>query len=219
MKDSFYTFSYAAALGTICALLLTGVDHFTGPYKQANARAEKILNILGVLEVPVPEQLSPQEAVKIFEASVIEEKLGAVNVYKYLSWGPQTRYNAFGELPSKANSSIKAVAIPFEGAGLWGPIKGFLALKPDMETILGITIYEQEETPGLGGEIASPWFRDRFKGKSIIDASGKPGVRIKQAGGGLERNEVDAITGATMTCNKLQTMLNAVIEKVAKELQ
>lgn len=203
MKDSFYTFSYAAVLGVICALLLTSVDRLTGPYKQANARAERMLNILSVLQVPVPEQVSPREAVKIFEANVREEKLGTLSTYAYI--------------PQGTDVGIKAAAIPFEGPGLWGPIKGFLAMKPNMKIIQGITIYEQEETPGLGGEISTSWFRDQFKGKSIVDESGKPAIVIKQSGGPQAQNEVDAITGATMTCDRLQTMLNAVVEEIAKE--
>lgn len=203
MKDSLYTCSYAAALGVTCALLLTGIDHLTGPYKQANIRAERMLNILSVLQVPLPKDLSPQDVVKMFEANVSEEEIGTIHAYLYAS--------------SKTDSHSKAVAVPFEGAGLWGPIKGFLALNPDMKTIRGIGIYQQEETPGLGGEIAEPWFKEQFKGKFIIDSTGKPGISIKQASGTLAQNEVDAITGATLTCNKLEAMINEVLEQIAKE--
>ncbi|MHC4149368.1 MAG: FMN-binding protein [Planctomycetota bacterium] len=39
-------------------------------------------------------------------------------------------------------------------------------------------------------------------------------------GGGREtrgRNEVDAITGATMTCNKVEEILNGVIKTIVEE--
>ena len=43
MKDNLYTIGYAGVLGTVCALLLTGVASFTAPYKANNARVEEVL--------------------------------------------------------------------------------------------------------------------------------------------------------------------------------
>ena len=47
------------------------------------------------------------------------------------------------------NRVIKAIAVIFKGAGLWGPIEGVIAFEPDLKTIRGIRFYSQEETPGL----------------------------------------------------------------------
>ena len=66
------------------------------------------------------------------------------------------------------------MAVPFSGSGVWGPIEGVLALEPDMQTIRGVRFYKQEETPGLGGEIASDWFQAQFKGKTLVSAAGDP---------------------------------------------
>ena len=85
-----------------------------------------------------------------------------------------------------------------------------------MKTIRGITFYEQEETPGLGGEITAAWFREQFVGKSIIGADGKPGIIIRR-GGEPAPNKVDAISGATLTCDKVQAMLCEAIESIVKE--
>ena len=138
---------------------------------------------------------------EIFEANVRQEKRGDLELYKYV--------------PDKDSNSVETVAVAFEGPGLWGPIKGLLAL--DNKTIRGLTFYEQEETPGLGGEIASNWFRKQFEGKQIVDATGKAGIIIKGGSGENAINEVDAISGATMTCNKVQAILNSVIKDIVKE--
>ena len=106
----------------------------------------------------------------------------------------------------------------FAGPGLWGPIKGFLALDPKITKIQGITFYEQEETPGLGGEIVSSSFRNKFIGLLIRDETGKPGIIIK-SGGESAVNKVDGISGATMTCDKVQEMLNEAIKSIAGEKQ
>jgi len=202
MKGNLQTIVYAAVLGAICGSLLAGVNQLTGPYKEATAQAERIRNVLEVLQIQFSKESDPQELAQVFTANVREEKFGELPVY------------VCADLQDK--DKIKSVAAAFEGRGLWGPIRGFLALRPDMRTIQDITFYEQEETPGVGGQIASSWFRERFKSRKIIDADGKSGIRIRRGGGALAENEVDAITGATMTCKKLETILNETIKKIVR---
>jgi Na+-transporting NADH:ubiquinone oxidoreductase subunit NqrC len=204
VKNNIYTLFYAGVLGTVCSLLLTAAASFTRPYQQANAKAEKNRNILGVLQVPYPAESSSQELVKIFEDNVRLEQKGVLAMYRYV--------------PPKDSGNEETVAVGFEGPGLWGPVKGFLALGSDMRTIRGVTFYEQEETPGLGGEIAAGWFREQFVGKSIVDEAGNPGIIISSSEG-TAPNKVDAISGATMTCDKVQAMLNEAIKSIVEEKQ
>ena len=202
MKRSIYALGYAAVLGATCALLLTAAARVTAPYIQANAEAEETLKILMVLRVPLQPDTSAKQLGQVFESNVREEKHGGITTYVYS--------------PPEAKGQIQAVALQFSGPGLWGPVKGFLALEPDMKTIRGVTFYEQEETPGLGGEIASSWFQEQFVGKSIVDENGVPGIIISSAGESAS-NKVDAISGATMTCNKVQAILNEVIKSILRE--
>lgn len=204
MKNNVYTLFYAGVLGTVCSLLLTAAASFTKPYQAANAKAEKNRNILGVLQVPYPAESSSQELVKIFEDNVRLEQKGALTMYRYA--------------PPQDSGNKETVAVGFEGPGLWGPVKGFLALGSDMRTIRGVTFYEQEETPGLGGEIAAGWFRQQFVGKTIVDEAGSPGIIISSSEGQAP-NKVDAISGATMTCDKIQAMLNEAIKSIVEEKQ
>ena len=197
MKGSLYTIVYAVVLGTVCAALLTGVGGFTAPYRQANEKAEEMRNVLGVLGVPFEPRSSSKELIEIFDGNVRVEERDGLTLYVYAD-----------------EERVRAVAVPFEGQGLWGPVKGFLSLEPDMTTIRGVAFHEQEETPGLGGEIASTWFRNQFIGKSIVAEDESPGIRIRRGGHGP--NEVDAITGATMTCEKVEAMLNTVIVQIVR---
>jgi len=202
VKGSAYTLIYAAVLGTVCATVLTFAASFTKPYKEANQKAEEAKNILLALKVPLPETPSSKEVVDAREKNVQEKQLGELTTYVYS--------------PPEANGKVLATAMRFAGPGLWGPVKGFLALEPDMKTIRGMTIYEQEETPGLGGEIVAPWFREQFTGKSIVDSAGVPGIIISM-GGEPAANKVDGISGATMTCDKVQAMLNEAIKRIVEE--
>jgi Na+-transporting NADH:ubiquinone oxidoreductase subunit C len=200
LKGDLYTIVYAGVLGTVCALLLTGAASFTAPYRSSNEEAERNLNILTALRVPFEPGASAQQLVEIFEQNVQEQHRGDLTLYVYSPPGAQGRPEAF--------------AIQFAGPGLWGPIEGFLSLEPDLKTIRALTFYRQEETPGLGGEISAPWFRDQFVGKSVVDAAGQPGITI---GSDTGPNSVNAITGATMTCDKLQAILDGALKKLVEE--
>jgi len=202
VKGNFYTLAYACILSAVCAVLLTAAAEFTAPYKAANAEAERKRNILDVLGVLYPAGISPAQLVKLFEENVREEQLNGLTLY---------RYN-----PANESGGAAIVAVEFEGPGLWGPIKGFLALSSDMRTIRAVTFYEQEETPGLGAEITSDWFCKQFEGKKIVGRDGKAGIFIRR-GRANAINEVEAITGATMTCEKVEAMLNTIINRIVEE--
>jgi Na+-transporting NADH:ubiquinone oxidoreductase subunit C len=202
MKGSVYTLFYAAVLGTVCAMVLTFAASFTAPYKKANAEAEEVKNVLLALNVSVPDEASSEQLVEIYNKNVQEVERGGITTYVYT--------------PSANNDG--SIAMRFAGPGLWGPIKGFLAMDPKITKILGITFYEQEETPGLGGEIVKPSFRDKFVGLLIRDEAGNPGIIIKN-GGEAAANKVDGISGATMTCDKVQEMLNEAIKSIVEEKQ
>jgi len=199
VKGNLYTLVYAAILGTVCAALLTGVGEVTRAQIADNEKAEELRNILAVLEVPFDPAAGPQELIAISGQYVREEMRGGLALLVYVEEG-QTR----------------AVAVLFAGPGLWGPVEGYLSLDPEMKTIRGVTFHKQEETPGLGGEIGSESFRSRFRGRKIESADGRPGIRIVGAGVASGLNEVDGITSATMTCKKVEAMLNEAIVKVVE---
>jgi Na+-transporting NADH:ubiquinone oxidoreductase subunit C len=148
------------------------------------------------LGVEVAIDSSPEELLAVFEDRVVEEERGDRTFFAY-------------EHPEKGTLR----ALSFAGPGLWGPVEGFLCFEEDMRTISAVSFYKQEETPGLGGEISSVAFTRQFEGLSAVGPDGKPGIAVV-GGGASGPNEVDAISGATMTSDKVQEMLNRVIEEV-----
>ncbi len=203
MKGNVYTLVYSAILGTTCALLLTAAATFTKPYQDANKEAEEKLNILTALKIPFDEGATAKQLIEVYEANIkAQDASEELTYYEYR--------------PASASGRLEAVAVRFTGPGLWAPIKGFLALEADKRTIRGITFYEQEETPGLGGDIVTDKFRNQFAGKSIADSSGAAGIVIG-VGKQTEDNGVDGITGATMTCDKVQQMINEVLTMIVEE--
>ncbi len=96
--------------------------------------------------------------------------------------------------------------IPCYGAGLWGPIWGYLAVNADGRTLAGSVFDHQGETPGLGAKITEQFFEDQFKGKVFGEGETKFEV-IKGGAKGLEYG-VDAISGATITTQALGKAIN-----------
>ena len=54
---------------------------------------------------------------------------------------------------SKVSAVPEGYIIPVSGFGLWDYIYGYIAIKPDGDEVIGISWYEQKETPGLGANI------------------------------------------------------------------
>ena len=99
--------------------------------------------------------------------------------------------------------------VPCYGAGLWGPIWGYLAFNEDMKTIRGAYFDHASETPGLGAKIKDdPSFRKEFEGKSA-DFSGDEIFSVVKGGAPAGKtNAVDAITGASITSKALGVSIN-----------
>lgn len=111
--------------------------------------------------------------------------------------------------------------IPVYGAGLWGPIWGYIALQPDLKTIVGAYFDHESETPGLGAKIKDEVsFKEQFEGK-VFDLEDSSVLFEIVKGGAPEgsENKVDAISGATMTCNGLNKAINTWVGAYANYLK
>ena len=111
----------------------------------------------------------------------------------------------------------KFYVIPLRGSGLWAEIWGYIALKDDINTIKGVSFDHKSETAGLGAEITEDWFIDSFTDEKIKDSEGNfVGVYLTKTNndpGNNDKmdNEVDAISGATITGDGVSDM---IIERI-----
>ncbi|MDT8319308.1 MAG: Na(+)-translocating NADH-quinone reductase subunit C [Xanthomonadales bacterium] len=107
---------------------------------------------------------------------------------------------------------LQRVILPIHGAGMWSTIYGYLALEPDLNTIAGVTFYEQNETPGIGDRILQPAWRAQWEGRKLFDPRGE--FRFDAGPGRIEpgteaaRYKVDALTGATVTVDAVIAMMH-----------
>ncbi len=99
--------------------------------------------------------------------------------------------------------------IPLYGAGLWGPIWGYISLNDDGSTIYGAYFGHQGETPGLGAEITKDEFRNQFDGKTIFkNGRFEPVVVVKKGQKPTgDEDYVDGIAGGTITSKGVSAML------------
>jgi len=186
MKGSLFSLVFAVLLGTACAGLLTAARELTAARREANDRAERIRHILDALTVAYDADAGPKQLVQAYEKNVRTVKRDNVEFHEYVG----------------SDGTVQAAAVLFAGKGLWGPIRGVLALEPDRRTVRRITFYQQEETPGLGGEIGTRGFTKQFDSQRIVSPAGEPGLQVQ------------AITGATMTSRRVKEMLNEVVRQI-----
>ncbi len=110
------------------------------------------------------------------------------------------------------DDGLDRIILPVSGTGMWSELHGYISLESDLNTIAGVTFYEQNETPGLGDQITHLHWLEQWKGKQIFGAQGQPWFRISegqvQAGSGASRHEVDALTGATVTANAVTALVH-----------
>lgn len=122
---------------------------------------------------------------------------------------------AEGEYPlyyARIDGATKYI-LPLNGVGLWGAIWGYIALNEDCNTVYGVYFSHAGETPGLGANITQAYFQEQFQGKHILDADGRfVSIAVMKAGQkASDQEQVDAISGGTITSKGVETMLQTCI--------
>lgn len=179
MKDKIMMIIFVLVLGSILTTALVGVNSFTTPIIEKNEEIKLKSSVLDALKVSYTEENVEQT----FSNNVKVEEKDATTYY----------ISANGDL-----------ALPYEGSGLWGPIKGILAMNPNLTEISGLTIMQQEETPGLGSRIAEEPYLAAFIGKQF-----SPSLEMVSPGKGGGNTQIDSISGATMSSKAFVDILNA----------
>ncbi len=227
-----YTVVYTTIVCVLVAAILAFVSQSLKPSQEANEKAETISQILTAAQFGEKSEWQEKgnaAVLDFYKSNIAEsivinaagEKVSDLNaadaeIYTTSSLKAQN-YNIKGgkdlQLPVYKFSNGISV-IPVYGAGLWGPVWGYIAFESDLNTIAGAYFDHESETPGLGGKIKDdPSFRAQFKGKSVDFADAKGIFNIVKGGAPEGKaNAIDAITGATMTSKGLNEAINVWLE-------
>ena len=210
-----YTVIYSIILVVVVAAVLAFAAMFLKPTQDANVKKDTISQILTAATVDGGNDILGTYKQDIESAILVNlegEKVGELNIEDCEVYGTSDlKRQIAAEQKSLPVYIFKNgyTVVPCYGAGLWGPIWGYVGLEKDLKTIKAVCFGHKGETPGLGAKIADePWFAESFTGKTIGDGEILFEV-CKPANTQVDASShIDAISGATITSQALGFTLN-----------
>ena len=238
-ESNSFTFGFAIALVIVIGVVLAALSEGLKPYKEKNVRVKKQLDILSAMmdvekegitrenaEVEFKKYVNLDDAIILdYKGNVKKGKEGkdAFDIDIKKEYRDKTLSEEDKNYPlfiAKDKSNKKRYIIPVVGKGLWGPIWGYICLKEDMNTVLGVSFDHKTETPGLGAEINKPFFMDRWKNSKIMeDKVFRKYEVVKDNSGPTEEWKIDGITGGTITSKGVEEMVNRTLKIYATYFQ
>ena len=211
-----YTVIYSIILVVIVAAVLAFAAMFLKPTQDANVKKDTIGQILTAATFPGVEDAAildtyKQEIESAILVDIDGNKVGELNIEECEVYGNSDLKRQITADPKALPVYIfknGVTVVPCYGAGLWGPIWGYVGLEKDLKTIKAVRFGHKGETPGLGAKISDePSFAEAFVGKTVGDGEVIFEV-TKPANRQTENNGVDAISGATITSQALGKTLD-----------
>jgi Na+-transporting NADH:ubiquinone oxidoreductase subunit C len=218
------TLLVAFSLCVVCSVIVSTAAVLLKPLQDANVEQDRKRNILGaagMLEegVDIDEQFSQislklvdlrtgqfsdaEDADSFDQLKAAKEASSSDALDSQADTAKVGRREHYGLVYLVGDASNPEVIIlPIRGAGLWGPLYGFIALEGDGNTVAGLGFYEHKETPGLGGEVDNPRWKALWPGKQVYRDDR---VALRLIKGTVDRSrpeaiyEVDGLSGATLT--------------------
>jgi len=113
-------------------------------------------------------------------------------------------------LAEDEGGDIEKIILPVHGYGLWGQLYGFIALEADGNTVAGLGFYEHKETPGLGGEVDNPRWKNLWPGKQVY-ADGEVAIEVLKGAVDPASSDlsyqIDGLAGATLTTRGVSNLV------------
>jgi Na+-transporting NADH:ubiquinone oxidoreductase subunit C len=257
-NDSFKkTVAVALALCLVGAIVVSGSAVILRPLQDWNKSKDEKVNILEVAEL-YQKGTDVEAAFKNVEPRIVDLATGDyvkdVDPATYDQWKAAKDPAQSEAIPAnkdiasikrkpkyakvylvKEGDKLKSVILPVNGYGMWSTMFGFMALEADGQTMVGMNLYDQAETPGLGGEVVNPKWKALWKGKKVYNFSGKEvhesnlsekgqTIEIGEVALGLVKGsvdpskpgseyQVDALAGATLTSRGVSNLVQYWMSK------
>ena len=218
-----HTYIFAVLMVLSVAFVLSFTSESLKDLQNANVKKEKMQNILSSVGINVTRDESEDlymdyisEELSLKSDGTIDDDIDAFDINLALEVKKDSETQRFPLYIANVENE-KFYVIPLRGAGLWAEIWGYIALKEDINTIKGVSFDHKSETAGLGAEITEDWFIDSFTDEKINDSQGNfVGVYLTKSNNDPRNedkldNEVDAISGATITGDGVSDM---IIERI-----
>ena len=241
-NNNLYTIIYTSFIVVLVAAVLAFVSESLKDKQRANEKADTISQMMTAAGYGTRDSFQAlgnakvldryaEELDRAFTINLSGEKvkdLGAADVFSPSELKKQNylvKDAGAAELPVFLFKNGRSV-VPVYGAGLWGPVWGYIAFEPDAKTIAGAYFDHESETAGLGARIKDdPAFQAEFSGEQAAFAASpifeivKGGAPKDETGASLKDNKIDAITGATMTSRGLEEAINVWLGAYSRYFQ
>jgi Na+-transporting NADH:ubiquinone oxidoreductase subunit NqrC len=206
-KDKpWYPIVYMFAVTAAFSAVLIGFSRATRQRVEANEKLAVERAALLALSVDIPADTTNRELHDLYVDKVREPNDASAGAYRLIE-------------VKDGHERTVAYAVPFRGRGFWDTIAGFVGVKADdRRTLTGFAVYQQRETPGLGAEITEPRFTRQFASEKRLADEGKP-LAFKTEDAPTGATEINALTGATQTCTRLERMLNDRLAEWRSEMK
>ncbi len=172
---------------------LAGVQLKLGPVIEANKLNETLEK---VPELVLGAELSARMAAQNQKLTITPRTIAVEQE------GRTTYYSVY---ETSYQGDPKGFVVKAAGQGYADKVELLMGLDPKIKTITGLFVLEQKETPGLGNKIIEPKWRGQFTGKKTA-----PALSVTKTGAAAP-NEIDAVTGATISSRTVTNIVNGAI--------
>jgi len=218
-----YTIAFAAIMVVVVAVMLSFFAEFFKDQIRANVLLDKMNSIL----IAVDPEVDKTNAKEKFQAHIKPFIVDGKGNKREVASEEALDVNLKNELAKEAadrnmpvyeytdTKGAKKFILPLFGNGLWDEIGGYLALKPDMNSVAGAVFTHVGETPGLGAEMTKEWFTNNFIDEQLFDSQKNfKGIKVLKGKNNplnKEMHMVDGMSGATITGDGIQAMIDKCV--------
>lgn len=221
------TLRFAIGVCLVCSLLVTGSRVLLRDRQLANAELDRQRNVLvaaGLLAATErADATSIEERFATIEALVWDTRerrlvpeADPTQIGRVRDMVPapdneaglrdMPRQLVLYRLPAQSDDEPVVYILPVWGQGLWSTMRAYLAITSTGQ-IRGVAFYEQEETPGLGGEVSNPRWAASWEDVLAYDNS-QVAFEVRSSKSSVDPiHQVDALTGATMTARGVTNLM------------
>jgi Na+-transporting NADH:ubiquinone oxidoreductase subunit C len=227
------TLLIAGIICFVCSILVSGAAVSLRPIQEKNVILDKKRNILTAAGLYTP-GADVEELFKDFETRIVNLETGefaddvdtdtfdqqlaarnaetSVKIPKEFDCAALGRRSKYAQIYLyKNDGKLDQIILPVRGPGLWSMLYGYMAIDQDTTTVRGLGYYKHAETPGLGGEVDNPRWKNQWSGKQLFDGNWQLKVSVLKGKVDLNRKEsihqTDGLSGAPITTRGVDNMM------------
>ena len=190
-------------------LAAAGLLDATRPVAAQFAAVETRLVDLNTGEYSQAQDIASYNQMKAAKDSATSSSFSELDAVDLAKIGRREDYALVYLVPTESGSLDKVI-LPIRGYGLWSTLQGFVALESDLNTLSGLGFFAHKETPGLGGEVDNPGWKQTWVGKQAF-RNGELAIQVIKGavapGTADAEYKVDGLAGATLTTKGVDNLV------------